>query len=187
MKKENVVPARIIDMYAYKIIGGFLEPKMVKTYLKLQLPINKEGKTEIIEVNVDIPTVDIQSKRIMTGKKILIERTSRDSLVYLGPEGDWETMMKFGIAPKDKAIFNVQFADFSETSPSGIEYEETGSLWNCNRKLRIFAGEITLATADIRKDGFRNCKYINDFAKKLLIDYARPRGIHFPVEKMFSD
>ena len=187
MKKENVIPAKIIDMYAYKITGGFLEPKMVQTYLKLQLPVDKEGKTEIIEVNVDIPTVDIQSRRIMTGKKILIERTSQNSLVYLGPEGDWETMMKFGIAPRDKAIFNVQFADFSETSPAGIEYIESQTNEPLRGKLEIKAGEVVLASADIHPDGLHNCRYLNDFGKKLLIDYARPRGLHFPIERMFSD
>ena len=182
MNKKNVTPALILDMYAHLVTNG----KQVKTYLKLQLPIFKDDKGkeryEVIEVDVSIPQEDIQSRKVMVGKKVLIERVNKDNIIYLGPEGDWETMMQYGIAPNDYAKFDAKFHGFSEdTSPAGIEYIED------EYHITIRAGEHVLAEADVASDGLHNCRYKGEIGKKLLIDWGRPRGLNFPLEQMFSD
>lgn len=178
MDKRKVTLALVIDMYAHKITG-----KHTSTYLKLQLPV-VNNRYEVIEVDLEIPNVDIQSRRVSVGKKVLIERVDKEHIVYLGPEGDWETMMKWGISPDDKATFNQKFHGFSqnETSVDGIEYIMNGN------NLKIKAGEVILAEASIEEDGAHDCRYNGEIGKKLLIDYCRPRGINFPIkEKLFNN
>lgn len=182
MNKKNVTPALILDMYVH-MVGSYGQ---VKTYFKLQLPIFKDNngkeKYEVIEVDIEVPQQDIQSRKIMIGKKILIERVNKNHIIYLGPEGDWETMLQFGVSPNDYATFDAKFHGFSEeTSPAGIEYIQGPGT------ITIKAGEVILARADIRSDGLYNCRYLNEIGKKLLIDWGRPRGLHFPIERMFSD
>ena len=177
---KQITPALIMDMYSHMVTG-----KQVRTYFKLQLPIFKDRsgreRYEIIDVDIEIPQVDIQSRRVSVGKKILIERLDKNHIRYLGPEGDWETMMQYGIAPDDYAKFDAKFHGFSEseTSPSGIEYIEEGAIEGI--KLTIKAGEVTLGTALITPEGAYQCRYNGQYGKKLLIDYCRPRGINFPM------
>ena len=125
---NKVRPMKVVDMWTMKGVGGFLNYKYIRTYFKLASNDNK-GNVRFIDVTFDVPVQDIQSKRITKGSIILVEEYPK-GLKYLGVDGDWETMLSFGIAPEKEVKFGTfstnEFSELVERSLSYDEYEVNG-------------------------------------------------------------
>lgn len=173
LDKSKITLALIIDMYAHQIGGGFMQPKFVHTYLKLKLPKHLHG--QIIKGDFKIPQADMQSGYIKVGKKIMLYVPSPDKVVYLGPEGDWETMLnEYGIAPNDFKTLNQ---DFSE----GETYSMIQEIDN-HVTVTLDGSLQAECYVDPSKKCLYGCKYYDEDGKKLLKEFAKSRDLKFPKD-----
>lgn len=167
VKPENVRPMKVVDMYVTKGIGGILNYKYVRTYFKL---VSNEGNdVKLTEVFFDVPVQDIQSKRVRKGSVILVEQFPR-GLKYLGADGDWETMLNFGISPDIRA----EFGTFSEEGFS-ISYEEEDSSDNSKTVIIRVNGKLVTELRFLNGELVKKlCK--DTVGEKLANDWLTSRG-----------
>jgi len=184
VNKNNIMVMKILDLYVLKGKGGFINYKFMETHFKL-LTTKREG-SKIIEINFDVPVADIASGRIKKGKNILVEKVGRDGLKYLGAEGDWETMMNYGITETDvyhTLPGNNEFKSFSEEADT-IEYHE--STENNKTTIEITMNDEVLGKATVDNGIIHLNEVHNDVGRKLIIDWLKSRGHDVSKLKLYD-
>lgn len=122
---NGVFPVKILSSYATKITGKFR--KYVKIYVKFAYPLEmfKDKFQKVTgEAFLEVPSFDFQAGYLLPGKIILLKLVKDSVVVYLGPEGDWETMYNLkGTNPDQKVKardMGYTFANFSESTNHGV-------------------------------------------------------------------
>lgn len=167
VKPENVQPMKVVDMYAMKGKGGIINYKYVQTYFKLAY--NEDKNVRLIEVTFDVPVQDIQSRRLKKGCIILVEKFPT-GLKYLGVDGDWETMLSYGVHPHDE----VKFGTFSEEVSESLEYDEQEV--NGRHTVTIKMNGETIADICVQNGVIVKNYYTTELGGKLASDWLESRG-----------
>lgn len=178
MTKE-FVPVKVLGMYVSKMTG--IVHKQVKTYLRFQFPDDYSKDTIIGEGIFDIPATDLYGAypKVAIGKIILLGKEP-EGYRYLGPEGDWQTMMNSGFTKSPYEFVSAKdlgkkFTNFSEITGE----DNVLSVEIDGKKYSIYLDkEKRLAIAPPSCD--------NLYAKKLLKDLAKKLGYNFK-DKTYLD
>lgn len=132
---QGIFPVKIITSYATKITGKFR--KYVKIYVKFAYPLEMtEMKFQKVtgEAFLEVPAFDFQAGYLLPGKIILLKlikdnHSNKETVVYLGPEGDWETLYNLkGTNPDVKVKakeMGYTFSNFSESTKHGVIEDKT--------------------------------------------------------------
>lgn len=177
--KGKLIPVKVLGMYASKI-SGFLR-KQVQVYLRFQFPDNYNGDRKVVgEGTFDIPATDLYGTypKVTVGKIILLGKGEDGTYKYLGPEGDWETMMNMGAAKSPREFVSAESLGYKFTS-----FSES-----------VFDGKTISVTIDgqrysaIVDNSARTATSYNDnpFVNKLLRDLAGKLGYTYK-DKTYLD
>lgn len=165
---EKFIPVKILGMYASKMTGVI--KKQVKTYLRFQFPDDYSGNSVIGEGIFDIPATDMYGTypKVAIGKIVLLEK-SPEGYRYLGPEGDWEVMMKAGYTRHPSEFVSAsdlgkKFTNFSELTGEdnvlSVEIDGRKYTAHIDKERRI-------ATVSPGCDNLYAIKLLRDLAQKL--------------------
>lgn len=140
---ENVRLMKVSDIKPLKGLGGIINYKYIDTFFVL-LSKDEHGRPVLIDVTFKVPVQDYQSGRLRKGCNILVEKYPK-GLKYLGVEGDWETMLSFGLKPNQDGtgILGGKYTTFSEEDNISFTTEEhetsdgvkTYTCWWCGAKV----------------------------------------------------
>lgn len=191
---NGVFPVKIISSYAVKITGKFR--KFVKIYVKFAYPLefmkgnNKKASGEVF---LEVPAFDFQAGYLLPGKVILLKfvgdenKGKTTSVLYLGPEGDWETLYNLKDVQPNKKVsakeMGYTFANFSEISRTGVFEDETRN-W-----IEVKIDDLPYVTA-VREKVMDNDQYVYyikpglgvedelrvSYGTSLLRDYCKAKG-----------
>lgn len=173
------IPVKILGMYASKMTG--VVRKQVKTYLRFQFPDDYKEDKVIGEGIFDIPATDMYGTypKVTIGKIVLLEK-SPEGYRYLGPEGDWDVMMKAGYAKSPYEFVSAKdlgkkFTNFSEITGEDnvLSVEIDGKKY-----IAYLDKERRVATVP------PSCE--NLYARKLLKNLAQKLGYNFK-DKTYLD
>lgn len=189
---NGIFPVKVISSYATKITGKFR--KYVKIYVKFAYPLEimkQKNQKAYGEVFLEVPAFDFQAGYFFPGKIILlkfVEDSEKSVVVYLGPEGDWETMYNLKGTNPDKKVsakeMGYTFASFSEIYTTTGVFEDESRHW-----IEVKVDNLPYVTA-VRGKEMINGQYVYyikpglgvtdelrvSYGTSLLRDYCRSKG-----------